>query len=419
MSPDLTRPQGDARRYPGAHVRLRPCLRWSDGAGAHEAWISTRTVLGSAPDVDLVLDDPAVSRLHAELDPTDSGLWVHDLGSRNGTFVEEIRVLTACLPPAGRLRVGDTELRVEYGSAPSEPEVWAEPQFGPLVGHSQPMRELFARLARVVKTDGTVLIQGESGTGKELVARAIHEASARADGPFVVVDCGAMPEALLESELFGHARGAFTGASEARVGAIESANGGTVFLDEIGEMPLGMQPKLLRALESRAVRFISATHRDLREMVNGGAFREDLYFRLAVLPLRIPALRERPDDIPVLLSRFLPAEARDRLDPMVMAEILGRPWLGNVRELRNFAERVLAFGPSDALVMDVRPAAVGGGHGPQPTTYAEARERALLDFERAYVRDLLARHKGNVAAAAQAAQMNRAYLHRLIARHRQ
>jgi DNA-binding NtrC family response regulator len=283
----------------------------------------------------------------------------------------------------------------------------------------------------VVKADGTVLIQGESGTGKELVARAVHEASARAEGPFVVVDCGALPESLLESELFGHARGAFTGAGEARVGAVEAANGGTVFLDEIGELPLGMQPKLLRVLESRAVRrlgetqhravdvrFISATHRDLREMVNNRAFREDLYFRLAVLPLRVPALRERPDDIPPLLTKFLHAEARARLDPMVMAEILGRPWLGNVRELRNFAERVLAFGPSDALEMDARPPGPAAARATGPTTYAEARERALDEFERAFVRELLARHQGNVAVAAQAAQMNRSYLHRLIARHR-
>ncbi|MEA2696867.1 MAG: two-component system, NtrC family, response regulator GlrR [Myxococcales bacterium] len=428
MSPaDWTLPQGDARRYPGAHLRLRPTLKWSDSGGDHKVAVAERMVIGSTPDVNLFVADPTVSRLHAELDPTEAGLWIRDLGSRNGTFVEEVRVTGACLPAGGRLRVGDTVLQVEYGTASVEVEQWPEQKFGPLIGASRPMRELFARIGRVVRSESTVLVQGESGTGKELVARAIHEASPRAGGPLVVVDCGALPEALLESELFGHSRGAFTGAAEARAGAIEGANGGTVFLDEIGELPLAMQPKLLRVLEARAVRrlgetqhrpvdvrFISATHRDLREMVNSGAFREDLYFRLAVLTLRIPPLRERPDDIPPLLDRFLPAEVRDRLDPLVMAEILGRPWLGNVRELRNFAERLITFGAGDALAMD----APGARTTPASTgPYREARERALDDFERAYVRDLLARHGGNVSAAAQTAEMNRAYLYRLIARH--
>jgi two-component system, NtrC family, response regulator GlrR len=429
---DRTRPQGDAQRYPGGHLRLRPTLKWADGRGQRACAVTERMVLGSAPTLEIVVDDPSVSRLHAELDPTETGLWVRDLGSRNGTFVEEIRVLGACVPPGGRLRVGETELRVEYGSAPVEVELWPEPGFGPLLGASRAMRELFSRLARVVSSDASVLVDGESGTGKELVAQAIHEASTRAAGPFVVVDCGALPPSLLESELFGHARGAFTGATEARAGAIESASGGTVFLDEIGELPLAMQPKLLRVLEARTVRrlgesehrpvdvrFISATNRDLREMVNQGAFRDDLYFRLAVLPLRLPPLRERPEDIPALLDHFLPAGMRGRLDALMMADILGRPWLGNVRELRNFAERLMAFGPGEALAMDSvlsRPAAVPS-QASAGMPYREAREQALDNFERDYLRRLLAQHQGNVTAAAQAARMNRAYLHRLIARH--
>ena len=422
--------QDDARRYPVAHLRLRPTLRWTDARGDHEVAISERTVLGSSPNVDLLVTDPAVSRLHAELDPTEAGLWVRDLGSSNGTFVEEVLVTGACLPAGGRLRVGDTVLQVAYGTTAVEVDLWPEANFGALIGASPLMRELFARIGRVVGSEATVLVHGESGTGKELVARAIHDASPRAGGPFVVVDCGALPATLLESELFGHTRGAFTGAAEARAGAIESANGGTVFLDEIGELPLAMQPKLLRVLESRVVRrlgetqhrpvdvrFVSATHRDLREMVNSGAFREDLFFRLAVLPLRIPPLRERPDDIPPLLERFLPAEIRQRLDPTVMGEILGRPWLGNVRELRNFAERLITFGAGDALAMEAR----GGGATPAGAAlpYSEARDRAVDEFERVYVKEILARHGGNVAAAAKSAEMNRAYLYRLIARHNQ
>ena len=214
-------------------------------------------------------------------------------------------------------------------------ELWPGPQFGRLIGPSVKMRELFARLARIARAPASVLIEGETGTGKELVARAIHDASPRAGRPFVVIDCGALPENLLDAELFGHARGAFTGAVAARAGAFESAEGGTVFLDEIGELPLGVQPKLLRVLESRAVRrlgendhrpvdvrVLSATHRDLRTMVNSRAFREDLYFRLAVLPVRVPPLRERPGDIIALAQHFLPRESAGSVPTTVFSSIV-------------------------------------------------------------------------------------------------
>jgi transcriptional regulator with GAF, ATPase, and Fis domain len=315
-------------------------------------------------------------------------------------------------------------------------DLWPGDRFGPLIGRSAPMREIFGTVARVAATDSTVLLHGETGTGKEVVARAVHEASPRAGGAFVIIDCGALPETLLDSELFGHARGAFTGAQVARAGAIETAAGGTVFLDEIGELPLALQPKLLRVIESRTVRrlgesnhravdvrFVAATHRDLREMVNAGAFREDLYFRLAVVPLEIPPLRSRLEDIPILVEHFLAQLGRGAaLEPLVVNELASRPWIGNVRELRNFVERAVALGSAQALAMS------RGGAEPTTTripfpesllamSFRDAREHAMDELERAYVQSLLARHDRNVAVAAAAAGLDKSYVHKLMRKH--
>ena len=298
--------------------RSRPRIDWTDATGAHSIVIEGKTIAGSSVDAGLVVQDPTVSRLHAELELRDDGLWVRDLGSRNGTFLEGLQITGGRLPQGGKLRLGSTELVIDYKSGqPTQVTVWPTDRFAALTGGSVVMRELFGTLSRVAPMDSSVLIQGETGTGKELVARAIHEASPRADKPFVVVDCAALPDTLLDSELFGHAKGAFTGAIAPRLGAIETAAGGTVFLDEIGELPLSMQPKLLRVLESRTVRrvgetvhrdvdvrFVSATHRDLLTMVNAGEFREDLYFRISVIPLTIPPLRSRREDIGRLVNAF-------------------------------------------------------------------------------------------------------------------
>jgi transcriptional regulator with PAS, ATPase and Fis domain len=299
------------------------------------------------------------------------------------------------------------------------------------------MRRLFTQLARIAPSPATVLIQGETGTGKELVARALHEASPRARGPFVILDCGALPESLLEAELFGHTRGAFTGATQARAGAIEAAHGGTLFLDEIGELPLSMQPRVLRALESRLVRrlgetehrrvdvrFLCATHRDLRAMIDHGTFREDLYFRVAVLPVLVPALRDRRGDILPLLCSFLPPALARTLPPELADELTRRAWAGNVRELRNFAECAAALG--------LREASLASRHLPAPRPepplaladeilrrpLSEARQWADRTFERRYLLELLDRHGHNVSEAARAAGVGRSYLHRIIARHR-
>jgi two-component system, NtrC family, response regulator GlrR len=416
-------------------LRCSPHLAWRDARGHHDQLVDRTLVLGTAEHVDLALADRAVSRLHAELDPRDSGLWVRDLGSLNGTFINGVRVASACIPEAGTLKVGGTELQVRYASEPHEIELWPEPEFGAMVGPSVVMRELFARLARVARSNSPVLITGETGTGKELAALALHDHSDRAGGPFVTVDCGALPESLLESELFGHDKGAFTGATAARAGAIESAEGGTVFLDEIGELPLALQPKLLRVIEARTirrlgenhhrpvdVRFIAATHRDLKLMVSQGVFREDLYFRLAVLPICIPPLREHRQDIPALLARLLPPGSGLELTPSLLRELTDRPWLGNVRELRNVLERMAVLGQQEG--QPDRPSAAAPGEltldlPPEwaPLPYKAFRDRGYEALERAYLRGLLARFEYKISAAAEAAQIHRTYLHRLIRRY--
>jgi len=441
--------------------RSQPRVQWTDASGPQVKSIDGRVVVGSAPGSGILIQDPTVSRVHAELDAREDGLWIRDLGSRNGTLVDGLRVSGARIPDKGKIRLGDIELVADYDPDRKRAvEIWPSDSFGKLVGTSVPMRELFATLARLASMDASVLVHGETGTGKELVARAIHDASPRAKQPFVVVDCAALPETLLDAELFGHARGAFTGASGSRIGAIETADGGTVFLDEIGDLPISMQPKLLRVLESRTVRrlgeathrdvdvrFISATHRDLVKMIGTGEFREDLYFRLSVIPVDVPPLRDRRDDIELLVNTFLrTAGASLRVDPQLLREIVSRPWRGNVRELRNFVDRVRAFGPNEALAMvskgspsELRAAepaktaaleaatapspadAVGGFRPDDPrlfeTAYKDFREAWIDTGEREYLRRLLLRHDRNVAAAAREAEVDRTYIYRLIRKH--
>jgi transcriptional regulator with GAF, ATPase, and Fis domain len=420
----------------GRLLRSRPELCWTDEGGVHAQVISGRTTVGSAPGAEVRVADREVSRLHAELEPTQQGTWIRDLGSRNGTFVGDLRVTAALLPDGARLRLGGTELSLRYPSEASPVELWPGDSFGGLVGGSAPMRELYARLAQVAESDAPVLLLGETGTGKELAARAIHAASRRAAHPFVIVDCAALSASLVEGELFGHARGAFTGAVGARAGSFEAAEGGTIFLDEIGELPLAMQPKLLRVLESRTVkrlgasehrpvdvRLIAATHRDLARLVNSGAFREDLYFRVAVLPLVLPALRARPTDIPLLYRHFLAGrQPREPISERVLTEM---PWLGNVRELRNFVERVCAIGASGPLQLsgslapatDAPTAPTGDSPVSLNQPFKEFRERWIDHGEREYVRRLLERNGRNVAVAAEAAGLDRTYVYRLIRKH--
>ena len=425
-------------------------VSWTDRAGKHAAVLAERTVVGSADAAQLVIHDPTVSRLHAALDPRPEGLWLRDLNSRNGTFVGGVHVIEARVTSEREIRLGSVTLQLTPEAAESSAAPWDSDQFGPLLGKSKGMRKLFARLARVAPTDYSVLVHGETGTGKELVARAIHDASPRRSGPFVVVDCAAIPEALFESQLFGHARGAFTCALTARVGDVEAANGGTLFLDEVGELPASTQPKLLRMLESRTVRrvgetqprpvdvrIVSATHRDLVAMVNDGAFREDLYFRLASVPVTVPPLRERIEDVPLLVQRFLPRTHDGVLPADVAAELAARRWPGNVRELRNFVERAVALGIGEALALHREaaqrstppgaPEEAAGARGvpPNPFTlisldqiYRDFREQWMDHGERVYLEMLLEAHTGNVALAAERAGLDRTHVYRLLRKHR-
>jgi DNA-binding NtrC family response regulator len=407
-----------------------------EGPAAETEWRSTAAgcSIGSHRSNDLTIDDPTVSRFHCEIRVDADGARVRDLESTNGTTVDGVRVADAWLRTDSRIRMGRSVVRFQFGTDVHRLPLSDEERFGGLVGVSTGMRAAFGLLERAAASQATVLIEGETGTGKEGAARGLHDRSSRADGPFVVVDCGAIPANLVESELFGHERGAFTGATDARVGAFEEADGGTIFLDEIGELPLDLQPKLLRVLERGEIRrigsnnhhsidarVIAATHRDLRADVNAGSFRPDLYFRLAVIRVPLPPLRERPEDIPGLVEHISATLTDDEtlrsplLEAGFLATLRRGAWPGNVRELRNYLERCIVLGGPVPLAEPL--ARAGGSDIDASVPYAEARQSALDQFERRYIEDLLRRHDNRVAAAARAAGMNRAYLYRLLQRH--
>jgi DNA-binding NtrC family response regulator len=408
-----------------------------EGPSAGQAWSSAgdRLAIGSHPSNDVVLDDDTVSRFHCEIRIEQGAALVRDLESRNGTVLDGVRVNEGFLRNGSVIRLGKTALQFQLTSEHQKAPVSGHTEFGSLVGSSFAMRTAFGLLERVAATSTTVLLEGETGTGKEEAAESLHRASPRSGKPLVVVDCAAIPANLLESQLFGHEKGSFTDASAQRIGAFEEAEGGTIFLDEVGELPLELQPKLLRVLEKREirrlgsnavipvdVRVVAATHRDLRAAVNAGRFRSDLYFRLAVVRVQIPPLRSRPEDLPLLVERILARlgatpEARERLrDPAFLRDLACATWPGNVRELRNYLER--------SLVLDQTPPMADGSTSAvldQPLDasrpYADARRSALDQFEYKYLRELLQLHAGNVSAAAEAAGMNRVYLYRILRRH--
>jgi two-component system response regulator GlrR len=391
--------------------------------------VSGKMLLGSGGDATFLLADESVSRHHLELEPTPEGLRVKDLGSTNGTFLSGARIQQMTVHEEALLTLGTTVIRLALAGAESGP---GKKGFGRLLGRSAGMQLLFAQLTKTAPTDSTILILGETGTGKEVVAQAIHEASPRHDMPFVVVDCGAMAANLIESELFGHTKGAFSGAVSERKGAFLEADGGTVFLDEIGELPLELQPRLLRVIESGTVkrlgedqprkvdvRIIAATHRDLEERVKKGQFRQDLFFRLAVVIARLPPLRERPEDIPLLVRTFIAQLGRGdfELPEQLKRKLAAHDWPGNVRELRNVIERALAGGE-----VDVGRGSQGRPARPPPQPgedlaqlpFKDAKEKMVDAFTREYIVTLLDRNGDNITETAKAAGLARNYVHRLV-----
>ncbi len=390
--------------------------------------------VGSADSNELVLDDKKVSRHHLLLELRPSGLKARDLGSKNGTFYQRLRIDAADLPPSGAvLTVGETDIRLAPEADADAPASSAADRCWNLVGRSRPMRALYAQLERIAPTTATVLVHGETGSGKELVAEALHALSERRDKPFVVVDCGSITRELIESELFGHLRGAFTGATADRRGAFELAHGGTVFLDEIGELPLDLQPRLLRVLETGQVKPVGAGHlttcdvrvvaaslRDLGQLVQEGRFREDLFYRLSVVRIEIPPLRARLDDVPLLVERFLGEARAAALSPDSLRVLAGCSWPGNVRQLRNVLERAAALagdGPLEVRPEDLEPPLGTNTQEALQRPYKEAKDEVLARFTKEYLQALLARSGGNVSAAAREAQVDRNWIVALARRH--
>jgi DNA-binding NtrC family response regulator len=399
--------------------------------------------VGSDETCQLRLSDTSVSRKHFELSGGPGGYRLRDLKSTNGVFVEGVQVLEGRLVDKARITLGRSELRFEPERQQIQWPLSQSDRFGEVLGRSTAMRRMFALLERAAPTESSIIIEGEPGSGKEVVARSVHDKSTRHEGPFVVVDVGSLNEQLIESDLFGHDIGAFTAATSARPGAFEEASGGTLFLDEVSELPLSLQPKLLRALESREikrggaaapipvnVRVIASSQKDLEAEVRAGRFREDLFFRLSVFRVRVPPLRERPEDIPMLASHFeakfkpahpLGSEATDMLTR--------HDWSGNVRELRNVVERLCTFPDLgvNALVkaMGGKPAEDSGSSDKLrqemmreliSLPYHEAKERVLESFEKTYFTEHLRATGGVVTRAAQRVQLPRQSVHRMLRR---
>ncbi|MFT3699101.1 MAG: sigma 54-interacting transcriptional regulator [Kofleriaceae bacterium] len=396
-------------------------------------------VLGTEKTCDVVINDTFVSRRHCTIAPVAGGFSITDLGSRNGTVIDGVAITKVVAPPGVALRIGKTLVQLMPADEVVDIPPSEKDKFGALYGGSIAMRQVFAILERAAKSAAPVLFLGESGTGKELMARGVHDNSPRKDGPFVVFDCGASTENLIESDLFGHTKGAFTGAAADRVGAFAAAHGGTLFLDEIGDLPVGLQPKLLRMLEAGEVvplggrksekydvRVVAATHRDVFGEVARGGFRGDLYYRLAVVEVHVPPLRQRKDDLAKLIAMFLDRAGAPQLAKQVGGAALERlqhyHWPGNVRELRNVITRAVALaGPDDdfqSLPFVLRPtiAAPDDVSFKADKPFHEAKDALVARFEREYLQDLVQKAGGNLSQAARIAGLERKFLYKLLER---
>jgi DNA-binding NtrC family response regulator len=445
MSEDQRPPDGATRTLAGPRTLALPKVRLKVLKGPDKGAVVTleqdEILIGGADGAHLRLTDPTVSRNHCIIRLTAKGPLLRDLASTNGSRIEGVEVREAFVPRRATLDLGHTQVRFETLDESVELPLADSERFGRLWGRSTAMRRLFALAGRVAASDVTVLIEGETGTGKDALCEAIHLASTRTGGPLIVVDCGAVPPNLFESELFGNEKGAFTGADRARAGAFEEADGGTLFLDELGELAPGVQPALLRALDKQSVRpvggstytrasvrVVAATNRNLRAEIAARRFREDLYYRVAVVRMSIPPLRERPDDIPLLVQHFM-RQFRGEHPLQVTREDLERlrrhDWMGNVRELRNVIERACAVSHGDRLeiedALDDRPGASPAWATPGAVEvdlpFKEAKARVVEAFERDYIQALLKRYKGNLSAASRGAEIDRKHLRELLRKH--
>jgi DNA-binding NtrC family response regulator len=477
--PDFVPPTKVAYLERGATLHLRRCILSSiDDPSLEWTFDKEEVRIGSMEDNDVVLHDDTVSRYHCKIVQEDSGYLLVDLRSTNGSFVNKVRVREAFLKPGSQVSVGQNQFR--FNAREEEVEIIPSraDHCGGLIGGNSRMREIYAILEKIAPTATTVVIDGETGTGKEVVAQTIHSLSPRCRGELVVFDCGAVPPNLIESELFGHEKGSFTGAMMTRQGLFELADGGTLFLDELGELPLDLQPKLLRVLEQREVRrvgsskplkvdvrIIAATNRNLEDEVKAGRFRQDLFYRRRVVRLHLPSLRDRSDDIGLLVAHFLAHGSYNRnpdnsirvrhFSREAMTALQAYPWPGNVRELVNVVERAVSFCDHETVGAADLPDYIRTAKPPRPSTarpatapshsnssvatvvstpppqvilpprppldftaegvtFKDAKERWVASFERDYILQLLRRHGGNISHAARDADIDRKYFRKLM-----
>ncbi len=430
----LAAPPKDAR-----FVRVRAlALEVVEGPDAGRSVRADRPVfvIGTGEGADLRLTDSAVSREHVRLSLREGGVLLRDESSKNGTWLGSVRIAEALITASTVVSLGGTRIKVHLDPDAIDLPLSSATTFGEALGESAAMRHVFAVLERAAASDVTILLEGESGVGKEVLARSIHATSPRAEGPFITVDCGAIPATMMEAELFGHQKGAFTGAVDAHAGFLEQADGGTLFLDEIGELPLDLQPKLLRVVERREVRrvggrdvkrvdvrVVAATNRRLSEAVRRGEFRQDLFYRLAVARVVVPPLRDRREDVVPLARALLARTVQDEsaeIPADLAAMLASYRWPGNVRELRNVIERYALLGIRDAAMLFDARAPTGGV--PDDTVdlgslpYQEARRGAVARFERDYAKAVLARANGVVSRAAELAGIARPSFYRMLGR---
>jgi transcriptional regulator with GAF, ATPase, and Fis domain len=427
-------------------IHLRKCKFVTDEGGRRKERIFDQNVvsMGAMDDNDVVLNEETVSRYHCKVIQDQDGYILQDQSSTNGTFINRVRIREAYLKSGCLVQVGKVELKFYFADekvpiVPSQKE-----RLGSLIGRNVKMREIYGIIEKIAPAGTTVVIEGETGTGKEVVAQTIHQLSPRSSGPMMIFDCGAVPENLIESELFGHEKGSFTGAIMTRQGLFEMAHGGSLFLDELGELNLELQPKLLRALEQREirrvgsskqlkvdVRVIAATNRNLEEEVRAGRFRQDLFYRLSVVRILLPPLRERPEDVPPLVDHFLKTHSFNRtpdgtlrvegIDREALDLLAGYRWPGNVRELLNVIERAVSFSEGTTIqVRDLPDQLRLAGTSPGveavtgEVTFKTAKEKWVSSFERDYILALLRKNNGNISHAAREADIDRKYFRKLM-----